>query len=341
MPFEALWLVGPVVKKYAAAGTLMTCPLASTRLRTAIAVERWRARGSTVIADPAAEPVQSPAALCFVPKFTSDLPLQPWLDACHAAKAGGAKLVLDLCDLPWGKPEPVPSFYDRALGMADAVAVNSVAMAELLRERAPSASVIEDAILAAPDSPAFAPEKRVELVWFGHASNLRYLGAQLPMLGQLANHRRLRLVIVTNPVPLVAELVQEVQRKYAPRLEVEFEPWSVEATQAALRRCDLAFIPSDASDALKMGASANRLAEALNAGRFAVATALRSYTEFSDAAWLGDDLSMGVRWALANPSQVLDRIKRGQALIAARFSAAKVGEQWDGLFEALLSVPNS
>jgi glycosyltransferase involved in cell wall biosynthesis len=336
MAREALWLVGPVVKKYAAAGTLTTCPLASTRLRTAIAAERWRARGGgAVIADPAAEPVPSRAAVCFVPKFSSDLPLQPWLDACRAAKAGGAKLVLDVCDLPWGKPEPVPAFYDQALGTADAVVANSVAMAELLRERAPAAIVIEDAILAAPEAPAFCPEKRVELLWFGHPANLRYLGAQVPLLGQLANHRRLRLVVVTNPVPLVAALVQETRRKYAPRLEVEFEPWSLEATRAALRRCDLAFIPSDTSDTLKMGASANRLAEALNAGRFAVATPLRSYAEFSDAAWLGDDLATGIRWALANPSQVLDRIRRGQGLVAARFSAAKVGEQWDRLFDSL------
>jgi glycosyltransferase involved in cell wall biosynthesis len=103
----------------------------------------------------------------------------------------------------------------------------------------------------------------------------------------------------------------------------------------ALSACDLVLLPSDPADPLKAGASANRIAEALNAGRFPVASHLPSYRAFAEAAWLGEDLVQGIEWALANPGEVLARIRRGQALVADRFAAARIGSRWRELFEGL------
>ncbi|MGH8621205.1 MAG: glycosyltransferase [Burkholderiales bacterium] len=106
--------------------------------------------------------------------------------------------------------------------------------------------------------------------------------------------------------------------------------------QVAFRNCDVVLIPSDPADPFKAGASANRVAETLNAGRFPVASPLRSYQQFADAAWLGQDLVQGIEWALANPGEVLARIRRGQAMVAARFTADRAGCRWRELFESLL-----
>jgi hypothetical protein len=86
---------------------------------------------------------------------------------------------------------------------------------------------------------------------------------------------------------------------------------------------------------MKAGVSANLIAEALNAGRFPVASPLASYLPFSDSAWLGADLAEGVRWAMANRGEVLARVRSGQALVQEKFSAEKIGRRWCELFASL------
>ena len=103
----------------------------------------------------------------------------------------------------------------------------------------------------------------------------------------------------------------------------------------ALRKCDLVLLPSDPSNSFKAGASANRIAEAINAGRFPIASPLPSYLPFSDSAWLGLDMVEGIKWALANRGEVLARIRRGQTLVAEKLSEKKIGHQWRELFESL------
>src|SRR5262249_29438875 len=115
--------------------------------------------------------------------------------------------------------------------------------------------------------------------------------------------------------------------------------WSMESMASALRGCDIVIVPGNPSDPLKSGVSTNRIAEALKAGRFPVASLLPSYQAFSDAAWLGDDLSKGLQWALENPTEVMARIRRGQERVNDQLAAEPIGRQWKALFEQLARRP--
>ena len=111
--------------------------------------------------------------------------------------------------------------------------------------------------------------------------------------------------------------------------------WSLQATRRELERCDVAILPSDPRDPRKSGASANRLAEVLQAGRFAVASPLHSYLAFSDRAWIGEDLLEGLKWSLANREVVIARIHKGQALVREKYAMDVIGRQWLEFFAAL------
>ena len=233
------------------------------------------------------------------------------------------------------------AFYTEVLKNCDTVVVNSKRMAEVIAPHARHHPVvIEDAILGARRNPEFAPGKRLELSWFGYPINLPYLDAQLDNLAQFAQHRRCRLTVVTQGDGGGEEWMQDAQARFGFVFEAQFIPWSLDAMRIALRKCDLVLIPGDPSDPLKSGASANRVAEALHAGRFPVASPLQSYLQFAEAAWLGQDLFDGVRWALANRGDVLARIRRGQVLIAEKFTAKRVGRQWCDLFVSLARARN-
>jgi hypothetical protein len=327
---------------------LLGCHLASVRLRTAVAALAWKRCGNqNSFWDPeAVDGGQSvdwrTAKICVVPKYYHDLSLQLWLDACAAARSSGCRLVIDICDYPFRKAPAVQEFYSRVLKMCDAVVANSGRMAELMAPHtAHRPLVIEDAILGTLSDPAFAPRERVELVWFGHPANLPYLQARLDALGAFATQRRCRLTVVTMNGVGAGEWGQGIRARLAASLEMRFIPWSLEAMRTALHECDLVLIPSDPADTFKAGASANRIAEALNAGRFPVASPLPSYLPFAEAAWLGQDLVQGIEWTLANRGEVLSRIRRGQALVAEKFAAGKIGRQWRELFENLGSLPKS
>lgn len=348
---KALWLAGGMAARFAAGrdpeNGILECPLASARLRMGAAAYDWKRHGSENLFWDPGDPGTGArfdwrtVDVCIVSKYFFDFPLEPWLAACREAKRGGARLVIDICDYPFEKPPTVQAFYAGILDICDAVIVNTERMAELMaphvRHRP---SVIEDAILGDAAQAAFAPADRVRLLWFGHPTNLPYLDAALDDLGRYAAGRSCELTVVTVDVPDVTSWIATTHRHFAPALEVRFIPWSLQSTRDALRDCDVVLIPSDPSDRLKAGASANRIAETLNAGRFPVASPLPSYLDFSEAAWLGQDLVQGIEWALANPGEVLSRIRRGQALVAERFAVDRVGREWRKLLETPASFPD-
>ena len=348
---DALWVVPPVV---AAEGSraqpeaaLLASHIASVRLRAGVASSAWRHAGhrNDLLNPEDAAAVAgvnlAAAKLCIVGKFFLDSDPAAWLDACARMKKSGGRLVLDICDYPFAeKPPAVTRFYTEALRLCDAVTVNSARMAELMTPHALQApQVIEDAILAPAQRPEFAPDKRLELLWFGHPSNLRYLDRTLDALVHYGEKQSCRLKVVTAPEHGIEQAVQALNARCAPRFEVRFIPWSIEATRVALRQCDLVLIPGDPADPLKSGVSSNRLGEALQAGRLPVASPLASYLPFGDAAWLGDDLVAGIAWAMANRGEVLVRIRRGQDLVGETLTAAKIGQQWCALLEGLANVP--
>ena len=273
--------------------------------------------------------------VCVVPKYVRGQSPAVWLDACRKARSEGCRLLVDICDYPFrDEPNDIDAFYSGVLSLTDMLIVNSDQMAaKMARHFRKKITVIEDAILAPPGPPAFTPSDALKLLWFGHPLNLRFLE---PFVARLLDSgpRPCSLLIVTADGFGARELVQRIQQRHDPAIQAKFVEWSLETTRDELAACDIAVLPGDPFDPLKGGASANRLAEAINAGRFAVASPLHSYLPFADAAWLGNNLIEGIEWAQANGAEVLQRIQRGQALVAERFAPRRLGAQWYGVFES-------
>ncbi len=344
-----LWLVTPVLTPFIRGAqveqTLLQCDLASARLRMAVAAGAWRAAGGSNgfvegMADSLARAGDlSRTGICVVPKFAGDLPLTVWLDVIKAVKRKGLRMVIDVCDYPFRTDQgAVPAFYKTALTLADAVVVNSARMAEQMTPHfGKPVTVIEDAVLGAPAAPRFAPAGRLNVLWFGHPSNLRFLEPWIHALIE-RGPKPCHLTVVTEDGYGVSQAAASLSAQRAPSsasFEMAFVEWSLQATRRELERCDVAILPSDPRDPRKSGASANRLAEVLQAGRFAVASPLHSYLAFSDRAWIGEDLLEGLKWSLANREVVIARIHKGQALVREKYAMDVIGRQWLEFFAAL------
>jgi glycosyltransferase involved in cell wall biosynthesis len=170
----------------------------------------------------------------------------------------------------------------------------------------------------------------VQLLWFGHPTSLPELAASIEEIAQAARARPLHLHCITAPGHGAEELCRP--RGTAEPLRMSFETWSPPAVWRGLQDCDLVILPARLSRRLARGKSANRMVEALRAGRLALAHPRPAYLELARFAWVGDSLADGIDWALTHPREALSRITRGQRHIDAEYSPSAVAQKWLSAF---------
>jgi len=343
---QILWLLPAQLAKSIAGDRqeqrLLNLLLASARLRGGVASTfAMRAGHHNVFLD-----CDDPAAvgrvdldtidLCVVTKFFGTSNAGLWLDVLGRLVKNKRKVLVDICEYPFvaKKNAAISDFYNKALQYCDVMTVNSTRMQELMAPhlgRRPL--VIEDAILEPLQKPKFVPGKVLKLLWFGHPTNYNYLATLIPSLKTFSQQQKCHLTIVSSPE--LKEKVPTVEKPLSAHFQIRFIAWSFLSQREALANCDLVLIPGDPADPRKSGASSNRIAETLQAGRFPVASPLGSYLPYEQAVWLGSDLIDGIRFALSQPQEVLIRIRRGQAQVKAAVMPSVVGKQWLALFESL------
>lgn len=248
------------------------------------------------------------------------------------------RVVFSIADDHFDDPE-VGAFYREALGDCLAVTAVSATLAEKIR------TLTSRRVLVAPEPTegargapqAIAPRKvsaplewlarrvgipmeqwRIRLLWYGYPQNLPPLLELLPGLEQIAQRHPLLLTCVSSAMP-------RIETHEESRLRVQFVPWSPLALDPALAATDFVLIPSDFK---KPGKSPNRLVAALHGGRFPIAHPVPAYAPYAAFSWVGEDLCEGLRWAIANPRKVVERIARGQAYIDERHSPEAVARFW-------------
>ena len=62
-------------------------------------------------------------------------------------------------------------------------------------------------------------------------------------------------------------------------------------------------------------------------GNFLITTALASYEEFAPYTWQEDYIA-GIKWALAHPSNALERIRAGQKYTEENYSARVLSKRF-------------
>ena len=169
---------------------------------------------------------------------------------------------------------------------------------------------------------------RMRLLWFGHPTNLPSLLAVVPELEALAHDVPLYLECVTQPGAELAARLSNRDAGFSAPLKIGVSAWSLDATRAALERCDAVLLPQLTESASRRAKSNNRLIDSLHAGRFAIAHPLPSYSELREYAWVGPSIGEGLRWLLRHADEALSRLKRGQDHVAEHHSRDALGRFW-------------
>lgn len=258
-------------------------------------------------------------------------------------RKNGVKIVADIHDNHFTVPGR-SRYLRRLVQTANAVVANTDVMAGEVRLYTGSpVYVIGDPFEGPQGSPKSVPTPapggirrflaprvaNLNLAWFGHHDNLRSLYKLCETLGALSAQLPLHLAVVSRDGRAVREFCAGITRQYASRFDMEFIPWSLAATWQALRACDLVVLPNGANSPNRMAKSANRIIESLRAGRFPIVNPVASYMEFQDYAWVGDDISKGIVWAVEHAQEVLERTSRGQNYVEEHYGPATLGKHWE------------
>ena len=300
--------------------------LASIRLRTAVSAQAAKASGCRIAFSDGQR--RAPADLVIVGKidFISDI-LRPkrWLEHLHITRQKKTPIVIDYTDNHLAVDNPAARFYKEALNLADTIVCSSQTLADHLADHTSCERiVIEDPIEVSIKAPFDRQNDSLTALWFGHASNLRYLIDYLR--DEFRVDKSTRLILVTNAYPLPQELADQLNCPELDSVEVNVVPWSLDDMVAAAAISDVCLLPAGVDDPRKNGASSNRLLTALALGLPVAADLLPSYLPFR--SYFLDLRSKELKCLLNDPTQYFKGVEKAQALIRSKYTKTRIASNW-------------
>jgi len=119
---------------------------------------------------------------------------------------------------------------------------------------------------------------------------------------------------------------------------VEWVQWDEETQWSYVRDADAVLLPSDPAHPKLAVKSSNRLTDALNAGRYVVASAVPSYRPFDAYCSLTDEPVKALQWMIQNPDQALAMVSAGRNAVERVASVACVAEEWGLAFTSAMKA---
>jgi hypothetical protein len=315
---------------FGSANKLYQSNLASIRLRSAVAFDSLSALGASVSVG---EQIADESQMVIVGKigaYDISARSRSWLDQIQSAKKRGAQICLDYTDHHLGFDSPMSGFYKYAISLADTCVVPSQHMATMLSsvfER--EIKQIPDPIEVIPIKDPKAPNKIEKILWFGHASNIKFL---IKWIENQTEQESFGLIVLTNPQGFNIFSNHKFQTRA--KIDCSLYEWSVSNMIEAAKFVDLCVIPSDIDDPRKSGVSSNRLLTALALGLPTAATMLPSYREFSD--YFVDIESDLLRLTVSRIEHLNQMIKKAQHNVLPNYTMDSISKKWIELVEAEL-----
>jgi len=251
------------------------------------------------------------------------------------AKQSGKKIIIDFCDVHFDKNEFMEPL-NRITKNIDLIVTSTPKMKEITSQYFSNPIVeISDPYEGTRKSPIFSPKRALQLLWFGHITNIETINPLVLSLPNANFQQPVELKIISSELANIRESCASYNTLHDGKVKLKFSLWSVNTVWRALCSTDIVVIPSndEKNNSVK---SPNRLFESLWAGKMVVAHPIPTYSKFKDYAIIGSDIVEGISQCLSHSeNEITDRISAGQVYIKKHHSPSVIAKQWETALKSL------
>jgi len=300
---------------------LRSSNVASYRLRLAYLYEAARSLGYDVSVG---DYVLEDADLYVLGKITIAVG-QDKLDEIIEKLDTSKKLIVDYTDDWLTAPGcETYSFYSKVAERASIFVTPVEKLSQILMLNGCQAATVFDGIDAYKShSPTQLKNKKREVLWFGHSSNIQSL---IRVLRGCLNQYDFNLTLVTNKQSF--DILRTTNFKTTPKCKVKGVLWTIDSLLVEAIKADFCILPVD-----KEFASQNRLVTAFRLGLPVLAENISSYEPYGDCYAL---MSFGaVKEMFNNPEAWHAKVIEAQHRINKELDADVLIEQWATILKNL------
>jgi hypothetical protein len=308
--------------------------LASIRIRSALSAEAFSKRGLDVRFSDGHD--ETNVDVLFVGKIdniSDPSRSNRWLNHASRLKSAGSHIVVDYTDHHLKTDGSNKNFYQIILKFADTVTCSSRLLAKHLSNFGiDKPIIIHDPIEVDINLPKYKSNPVTTVLWFGHATNFKYLIEFLSTLRDF--NKEIHIIGLTNAYPIPPTLIDDLEKVLPSAINISFIPWSMQNLIDASKLCDCAIIPAGINDERKSGASSNRLLTSIALGLPTFADPLDSYLDYKDYYEIlkSDSLS---KYASTMSDYNNNKIILMQDIIVNKFTFNAISSVWNDLISKL------
>jgi len=299
---------------------LRTSSIASYRLRLANVYEAAKSLGMEVIGG---SDIDQTADLQFVGKLTAAFGEQQ-LNTVISELEGKGRVIVDYTDHWLEKEKTITGHFYKKLADDFSLLVTPVErLTESLILSGYQATTVYDGIdVFSSLSPTQSLNKRREVLWFGHSSNINSL---IRVLNGCLNQYDFNLTLVTNKQSF--DILSNTKFKTPPKCKIKGLLWSIESLFAEAINADFCILPVD-----KEFASQNRLVTAFRLGLPVITESISSYEPYSDC--YATMSFRAIKEMFNNPEGWHPKVIKAQKRIEKEFDADLLIGQWTSILKS-------
>jgi hypothetical protein len=237
-------------------------------------------------------------------------------------KKKNIKFIFDICDDKWNKD---PELYNYACKNANLITTTCELLQTKIKEyTGKTAFIIPDPTEREQEMPKFEPKKHIKFAWFGGRKSFSLFDWDNVINDIRKVTNNFSIHAVTNKPEKASKRLNHLLNSKI----MNMYHWSFEKQGQIVRECDIVLIPLPKDMPLVQVKSPNRVIDGIQQGRFVLTNdGVDSYKNLSDYIHLGS-LKEGLKWALNNRDQVIEKIKQGQIYINKNHSPEIIGQRW-------------
>ena len=256
------------------------------------------------------------------------------IDDIKYAVENNIKFIFDICDDQF-EDIKYKKLFSYACEHCSAITVPTNKMKSLCERKTTKKSYkILESYERESNPPQFNPGNTLNILFYGTYDNFDTV-PWIELIDQLKN---------LNVQFQINALINSSSSRKVNSPNMKIYEWSFEMQTNFLDQCDIVLLPFKNNEKNISTKSPNRVVEAINRGKFVVASyGVNSYEELKDFIFLDDydKIVKGIIWTLSNKKEVIQKLSEGQIFIHQKYNLASVSNSWRHVYETVLGEKNN